>query len=67
MKLKIIITCLAIVILFSGCAKCVKSHKEIVHHPAWTQLVYINKMWMPIFHPAYDAERLICDEYEKTN
>lgn len=56
----IIIICL----ITSGCSKCVQSHTEIVHHESWIQYVPMNKVLMPIYHNAYDAEEEVCDRYE---
>lgn len=40
---------------------CIKSHKEMVHHRAWTQYILVGKMMVPIFHDAYDALEDVCD------
>lgn len=50
-----------IVLMASGCSRtCLKSHASIVHHNAWYQTIPIS-----IYHPAYDSEETICDEYLK--
>lgn len=53
--------------LTTGCAKCIKSHKEVRHHGSWTSWMFVGKVMSPQFHPAYDAIENVCDEYEKTN
>ncbi len=43
---------------------CLKSHKGMVHHPAWTQLVATSikpLIIVPIFHPESDDLEDICD------
>lgn len=41
---------------------CIKSHKEMVYHPAWTQYMWSGKVMMPIFHSAYTSLDEVCDK-----
>ena len=43
--------------------ECLRSHNETRHINAWTQFIYIDKTMIPIFHPQYDYEDVVCDEY----
>lgn len=40
---------------------CLKEHKELINHPAWTQLIYIYKSWYPVYHPEETTLDTICD------
>lgn len=66
--LKKVLKILFLIILMvslSGCAKCIKSHEEIVHIPAHTIFVSTGKILVPQVFPASDDLVTICDEYEK--
>jgi hypothetical protein len=60
------------ILLMTGCAKCVQSHKEIQHRSAYTMprcLIWNTKggctIWVYDYHPAEDVEVTVCDKYEK--
>lgn len=41
---------------------CIRSHKELVHHPAVTNFFLIGGVMMPITTPAHDSWEDVCDE-----
>ena len=45
--------------------KCLESHEETYIIPAWTQHMMVGKIMSPIFHPAREAVRTVCDRYEE--
>ena len=50
--------------LLCGCGdKCKRSHKEICHRDSWVQYIIVDKSIIPITHPSYDYECVVCDEY----
>lgn len=54
---------LAVVLLLSGCKKCLRSHSEIKHHPAYTYYVMSGNVAIPFTFDAYDKEETVCDQY----
>jgi len=62
---KIMIVLLIGILLLTGCYTCVKSHYEMVHHPAYTQPIMMGKMTTYMHHNAYDSNESICDEWVK--
>lgn len=59
----------ALILMGAGCAprECLRSHKETVYHPAWTQFIPTGKTIIPIFHGAYSSVEDVCDEYAPEN
>lgn len=57
--------------LLTSCKRCIKSHKEMVHHEASTIYVCTAPtkngclVMTPITTPAHDSLEDVCDEYEK--
>lgn len=56
---------LFLLLFLCSCEKreCLKSHSEMRRRAAWTQFIYVNKMMVPIVHPAKDYIETVCDEY----
>src|SRR4051812_23304639 len=41
---------------------CIKSHRAMVHHDAYTTFILAGKIMVPQYHDAYDAEEDVCDQ-----
>jgi hypothetical protein len=55
----------ALLLIGSGCAKCIKSHQEIRSVPATTKRVMVGKIWTTRNVPAHDESFTVCDQYEE--
>lgn len=42
---------------------CVKSHEETRHMYGWTQFILSGKVMVPVYHPPYDYQASVCDQY----
>lgn len=55
----------ALLLTLAGCDRgppCVRTEPRLVHHDAWTQMVMVGKVMVPIFHPAHDSTENVCIE-----
>ncbi len=39
---------------------CLKYENQYVHHPAWTQMMIVGKIFVPIYHDSYDDWEDVC-------
>lgn len=58
------------ILITSSCGpKCIKYEPKLVHHEAWTEIMYIpidedTDIPIPIYHPAKDVWEPVCVQYE---
>lgn len=67
MKEIIILFIFTILVVLFGifCSKkCIEYHYEDVYYPQYQTLIFIGKMPLTQFHPAYTSNEKICDKYE---
>ena len=59
------ILAITVVALAVGCKKeppCLRSHSEVKTRSAWTQIMFVGKTIVPIYHPQSTYTVVVCEE-----